>query len=107
LELHRDEPAAAAFTAAVTLRPDWIPARHNLALTLLRLQRPADAVIQHAEIARLEPSAQTLHNLALALAAAGRNADAIAADERALQLEPGFIPARRHRQQLLNGTPAR
>jgi Flp pilus assembly protein TadD len=107
LELHRDEPAAAAFTAAVTLRPDWIPARHNLALTLLRLQRPADAVVQHAEIARLEPSAQTLHNLALALAAAGRNADAIAADERALQLEPGFIPARRHRQQLLNATPAR
>lgn len=107
LELRRDETAAAAFTAAVALRPNWIPARHNLALTLMRLGRPAEAITHHAEIARLEPSAQTFHNLALALAAAGRTREAIAADDRALQLEPGFTPARRHRQELSGGTSAR
>jgi tetratricopeptide (TPR) repeat protein len=95
LDLNEVPAAAAEFARALEIQPEATEARHNLALALVRLGRPAEAIPHYeAVLRRLPGSAQVHHNLALALAQAGRVPEAIAQEEEALRLNPGLTAAR-------------
>ena len=96
LEADDPAPAAEAFREALRLKPDWVPAHHNLALALTRLGRAAEAIPHHRAITRAEPLSPQAHlNLALTLAEAGRPEEARNSAATALRLQPGLQSAQR------------
>jgi Tfp pilus assembly protein PilF len=95
LDLNEVPAAAGEFARALEIQPAATEARHNLALALVRLGRPAEAIPHYEAVLRQLPgSAQVHHNLAFALAQAGRVAEAIGQEEEALRLNPGLTAAR-------------
>lgn len=85
----RAEAAAHALRQALDRDPGHGAARQNLALTLMRLRRPAEAVPLYRQIADAAPDAASSWTwLGHALAAAGDAPGAQAAYGRALALDP-------------------
>jgi tetratricopeptide (TPR) repeat protein len=79
---------------SVALRPDFPPARYNLALAYDRLGDSARAAAGYAELLRLEPGNAAAHNnLGVLLASAGDPAAAIPHFRAALQAKPDFADA--------------
>jgi tetratricopeptide (TPR) repeat protein len=75
----------------VRLRPEYGPAHNQLGATLLRLDRPAEALAQYREAARLEPGSPIVHvNLGGLLLRLGRTGEALAEFHEALRLGGGL-----------------
>jgi tetratricopeptide (TPR) repeat protein len=86
--------AIALWSDTAAKRPGTARVHASLATALLAAGRPADALPQFDEAARLDPDdVQTLDSEAAALDQLHRPADAIAAYERALRLRPEFARA--------------
>jgi tetratricopeptide (TPR) repeat protein len=100
-------PALPLFVRAAELAPDYVRAWHNVAGCLLRLGRYADAIEPARRAVELDPRNPRRHfNLGLALAGAGDTREARASFERALAEDPGFLPARKELDGLLEkGAP--
>lgn len=86
--------AAAEFTAAVQVDPDYAPAQYNLGVTLLDSGHPQEAV-RHLEIALAAPrhQAELQQYLGEACAQLGRRPAAIEHYREALRLAPGNVVA--------------
>ena len=75
---------------AVSLKPDYLPARNNLGSALSRLGRTDEAVVQYEAILRIQPGSVNAHNnLGNALAAAGRYEEAVREFQAALATDSG------------------
>ena len=95
--------AEAAFCASLQALPGRPSALMNLAATLTRAGRPAEALPLLDEALRAEPdSTQALCHRGAALAALGRGELALAAYDQALQHQPGLVPALFQRAVQLN-----
>ncbi len=74
--------------------PESVALHDDLAGLYLQLGRPADAVVQFEESARLRPDAAAAHfNLGLALTLTGRIDEAIARYRKALEIKPDYAIA--------------
>jgi len=93
-EAGRADDAAAAFSRALSLEPDYAAAHNGLG-SVLRQQGRASEAIQHLEEAvRLGPDVdEASFNLANALSDAGRTADAIGRYEDLLRRRPDAVDA--------------
>lgn len=79
---------------AIDVMPDNYRAHNAMGAWLGEHARPADAAVEFAESARLDPTyPDAPHNLGVALADQGKFQDAIPQYERALQLNPNFAEA--------------
>lgn len=97
------DAAEAAFRAALQALPDRPSTLMNLAATLTRLGRPAEALPLLDQALAAEPvSTEALCHRGAALAAQGQAEPAVAAYDQALALSPGLAPAHFQRALLLN-----
>ncbi len=95
----------ALFSHAVTLRPDNVPARVQLAVVHLIAEDPVDAERELRIALETEPgSAQAWSNLGSALRMQGKKRDAEEAFRRALVLEPGAYAPGLNLAALLGGS---
>lgn len=101
--------AEAAFRASLRVLPGRPSTLMNLAATLTRAGRPAEALPLLDEALAAEPdSTEALCHRGAALAALGRGEPALAAYDQALRLQPALVPALFQRALQLNllGRPA-
>ena len=90
----RFDDAARLLERAVTIAPTDIGVRNALAMCLLRLDQPAEALRQLDELLRQHPELSFAHaNRGNALIALGALGQAQASHLKALELEPGNIAA--------------
>ena len=88
---HRLEEAADYFTKAISRRPYHIDSLNEMAVVLLKLGRPDEAIPHLEKILKLRANDLSAHfNLARALLNAGRPADAIPHFRRILRAKPDF-----------------
>lgn len=86
----RRESALAHFRRAIELAPDYVEPRKRMALLLLEMGRPDEAVVQLQAVLRLETGdPDTYVGLGRAAAALRRWPEAIAWYGKALELDPG------------------
>jgi Flp pilus assembly protein TadD len=91
-EIGDDEYALACWQRLLERVPSALAAHNSLALTLERLQRPADAEVIYRQALALLPDDATLHtNLGLLLETCGRFAEAEKHQRRALALAPDSV----------------
>lgn len=89
------ELAVEAFEEALDRAPEFVDARYNLGLSLLKLGRPDKAVVQLEEVARQRPQDKDAHYaLASAWFHLGNYPEALPELEAALAIDPGFLRAR-------------
>jgi len=82
------EDAIEAYRKAVSLRPEYMEAHHNLALLLIKANRPAEAFSHCKAVLEENPTDATLcEDVGMALAKQGRFADAIGYYEKALSID--------------------
>ena len=94
-QLEQDEKAIEHYRKAVEKKPDLIPARLNLAMVLLRRQRPADAAPHLKAVIDARPDDAGLqHMFARALFDSERFEEAIPAFQRAAEMDPASADAR-------------
>jgi Flp pilus assembly protein TadD len=90
----RLEPALKLLERAVAIAPDDVPARNALAACLLKLERPADALVHIDELLRRHPDLAFAHaNRGNALIGMGALGQAREAHLRAIELEPANVAA--------------
>jgi tetratricopeptide (TPR) repeat protein len=83
------EPARREYKEALAANPRLVEARNNLGVTLLQLQRPADAEPFFREAAEMEPDYADAHaNLGMALLQQGKASEARESFLRALKIAP-------------------
>jgi len=108
-EAGRLAAAEAAFRASLLALPGRPSTLMNLAATLVRARRPAEALPLLDEALAAEPdSTEALCHRGAALAALGQPGPALAAYDQALRLQPSLVPALFQRAVQLNllGRPA-
>ncbi len=108
-EAGRLTAAEAAFRASLLALPGRPSTLMNLAATLTRARRPAEALPLLNEALAAEPdNAEALCHRGAALAALGQPGPALAAYDQALRLQPALVPALFQRAVQLNllGQPA-
>ena len=101
--------AESAFRASLLALPGRPSTLINLAATLVRARRPAEALPLLDEALAAEPdSTEALCHRGAALAALGQSGPALAAYDHALRLQPALVPALFQRAVQLNllGQPA-
>jgi tetratricopeptide (TPR) repeat protein len=87
--LHRSSEAVRFFAKALTLDPNYIPARMSLADALADDGKNDAAVGEYRKVLQLDPGQVDAHcNLACALAAQGKTAEAMMELQQALRLRP-------------------
>jgi predicted TPR repeat methyltransferase len=108
-EAGRLAAAESAFRASLLALPGRPSTLMNLAATLVRARRPAEALPLLDEALAAEPdSTEALCHRGAALAALGQPGPALAAYDQALRLQPSLVPALFQRAVQLNllGRPA-
>jgi len=108
-EAGRLAAAESAFRASLLALPGRPSTLMNLAATLVRARRPAEALPLLDEALAAEPdSTEALCHRGAALAALGQPGPALVAYDRALRLQPSLVPALFQRAVQLNllGQPA-
>jgi len=82
------EKAIEAYRKAVTLRPDYLEAHHNLALLLIKANRPGEALAHCKAVLEDNMTDAALYeDVGMALARQGRFADAIGYYEKAISID--------------------
>jgi tetratricopeptide (TPR) repeat protein len=90
----RPREAAAAFAAAVRLKPDYAEAHNNLGLAWAETGQAERAIAEYREALRFRPHyPEAQANLGVALAGAGRLAEAAGLFEAALRENPDYLAA--------------
>jgi len=93
--LGKHDEALAIFGRALSLDPDWLPARYHLGATLLATGRAHEAVIELGMVVEAQPDyPQARENLGVALNAIGRPEAAVVILEEALARTPKATSAR-------------
>ena len=102
-EAGRLTAAEAAFRASLLALPGRPSTLMNLAATLIRARRPAEALPLLDEALAAEPdSTEALCHRGAALAVLGQPGPALAAYDQALRLQPALVPALFQRAVQLN-----
>ena len=83
----------AYFERALSIRPDYVEACNNLANSLVRLGRTADAIAMFERALSFKADAQVHFNLANVLLSQGRTDRAVEHLEKALSIAPDFAEA--------------
>jgi tetratricopeptide (TPR) repeat protein len=92
--MHRPADAVRLFDKALTLDPNYIPARMSLAEALADDGKNDQAAGEYRKVLRLDPEQVDAHcNLACALAAQGKTAEAMTELQQALRLSPSDASA--------------
>ena len=95
LRFDNDLPAAAGFLQrALAREPNNVPVLNSVGGLLVRLRRPAEALVVAKQVAKLDPlNSFAFANLGVYSLFAGELDAAIAAYETALEISPGFVGA--------------
>jgi len=92
--LGRLEQAAASYTRALRIKPDFAEAHSNLGNVLKSLGKPEEAVASYQRALQIRPDYAEAHcNLGDALNDLGKPEEAVASYHRALQIKPDFVVA--------------
>jgi Tfp pilus assembly protein PilF len=90
--VNRPEEAFGAYSEAISLDPQNVPAHNNLATLLMQANRLEEAIGVLQAAVRADPyHSGAWFNLGRAFAATGRNADAVACFTQGLQIQPDRI----------------
>lgn len=106
LLFQQGDPAGAieAWRGALAVNPEWHDARDNVAVALITLERPAEAIVELERIVRDDPRhARAQLHLGFALASVGRRDEAVSALRTALSLRPEDPDAANALADLLGG----
>jgi len=83
------EEAIHAYSKAVSLRPDYVEAHHNLALLLVDQRRIEEAITHYYAALEVDPQNAGLHeDFGVALFKLGKTQDAIEHYRKAIEIEP-------------------
>ena len=87
--LGKNDGAAACFSKALELKPDYAGAHNNLGYVLLQQGKAAEAIIHFRKAIELNPKSAEAHfNLGTALAKSGDSQGTLAELNQAVELEP-------------------
>ena len=96
------EQAIQNLAKLVTHEPDYIAAKHNLALTYLRADQPQKASALFKEIIEKEPNfLEAQHGLAASLAQTGKLTDASKIQKQLCEADPQNIPYQKNLSEFL------
>ena len=103
VQLEQIKPAITAYKHALRLNTNFVEARNNLGMALIKDNRPEDAVSEFKSALAQKPTyPEALHNMGVALASLERNDEALEAYNKAIAAKPDYANAYNSRGALLN-----
>jgi len=103
---NQSAPAIAFYLQAVEMKPDYFPARFNLACLYLKTRQYREALKHLLELERSMPDKESLlyskvlNNLGCALWWLGKEDEAIARMQQAVKVTPGYVDAELNLKQI-------
>lgn len=92
--LERYEQAAANYSRALQLNPDYAEAHNNLGASLYRLEKPIQALASYKKALQIKSDYSEAHNnMGGVLTEFGKNEEALACFLKALQIKPDYADA--------------